>query len=125
MKQYIESVKPRHWYQHYSQKDSQGTLIRQTKEWPNGCILHKVEVPENLQIDSAYIDRMYDWNRDKMELVTKHLSKWMDSPDDELIKFVSKYFDVECVAVRTVFYFDVSSGHPCPRVDFLYKKSIS
>lgn len=139
MTTYIENVKPRHWYQHYSQPESQGTLIKQTKNWPipkyetiychsneywrgwHNKIEDKTEVPQGLKIDSAYTDRMYSWNSEKLRECEKILSNGLDSPDDELIRFVSEYFGVECVAVRTVFYFNVSSGYPCPRIDYLYK----
>ena len=79
-------------------------------------------IPDGLEIDSAYLDRMCEWDRAKLDEAWKHLSKGFDSPDDELIAFAKEYFGVDAVAVRTVFYFNQATGYDCPRIDYLYRK---
>lgn len=147
----INGVKPRSHYRHYSNPSCQGTLIRQTAEWPihprkqpekfYGSFLdagyfldgswkeridpnqesEPVPIPEGLKAGDAYIDRMWSWDRKKMERAVEHLSNGFDSSDEELIAFAKAYFDVAVVAVRTVYYYDVSSGYDCVRVDYLYR----
>jgi hypothetical protein len=149
--QTITPVKPRSGYRHYSNPACQGSLIRSTRLWLhsyeegdvwtrssdfNDCFdVYEARaaiaraaikespcpIPEGLKAASSYLDRMREWDGNKFQEACKCLSKGLDSPDDELIAFVKAYFDVDAVAVRTVYYFNQSNGYDCPRVDYLYK----
>jgi len=140
----ITPVKPRSHYRHYSNPDCQGSLMRATALWPGqeadvskydkydrSCCFFcqeepkkpkEVAVPAGLEVGSAYLDRMLDWDRAKAEEAWKHLSNGFNSTDDELIAFAKEYFGVDVVAVRTVFYFNQATGYDCPRIDYLYRK---
>lgn len=141
----IEAVKPRSHYRHYSNQECQGSIIRATAEWPMGdeCVpagmcewncyefdslLPKRKtkgrvavVPDGLDVGSAYVDRMWGWDYAKMEKAFKLLSNSFDSPDEELLAFVREYFGVDVVSVRTVYYYNVSTGYPCERIDYIYR----
>lgn len=136
----IEAAKPPSHYCHYSNPSCQGSLMRQTPNWPQGPLASGEErwisnvgwecpppvegpaaVPDGLDFGDAYQDRMWEWDRPKMEAACKHLSRGFDSTGEELIAFAKAYFDVDVVAVRTVYYFNQATGHPCPRIDYLYK----
>lgn len=85
-----------------------------------------VPVPDGLEIDCAYTDRMSSWDRDKYEEACKHLDhRFQYASDDALRKFCSVFFEREVVEVRVVFYFNVATGYDCPRIDYLYKKEDS
>lgn len=139
----IASVKPRSSYQHYSNPECQGSLIRQTALWPRQRVIRHGwtrsewsgedypeenetaggELPIGCDAGDAYLDRMRDWDREKLKVAWAHLSWGLDSPDDELIAFAKAYFAVDVVAVRTVFYFNVATGYPCERIDYIYKRA--
>ena len=140
MQPIINTVGERVYPQHWDNPNSQGTLIRATELWPEGTVeeyaylvdnnlmceiktenskIKPVYVPEGLACHSAYIDCMYG---DKYEKARRHLSKGMDSPDEELLAFAREYFELDVVAVRTVYYYNVSNGFDCPRIDILYKE---
>jgi hypothetical protein len=90
----IESVKPRAYYRNYSNPESQGTLIKQTHNWPNGevdygtCIYQfdfvqnpsrkpkqiDAKVPDGLECGSSYVDRMQDWDSAKWKAFVARLS---------------------------------------------------
>jgi hypothetical protein len=144
----IDPVKPRSDYRHYSNPDCQGSLIKATSKWPmsksetrcgGGSIYENafnrdynafvkfnenkkdkpITVPAGLDIFSAYLDRM---EGAKLDLAWKRLSNGLDSPDDELITFAKEYFEEDIVAVRTVYYYNLSSGYDCPRIDLIFRR---
>lgn len=146
----IEPVRPSVGYCHYSNEVSQGSLLKATAGWPRehrkaltyrhefdmNCCQHDdrdeagglATVPNSMDIDSAYVDRMWDWDRDKMQEAVKHLrggcgmtEALRSSSDEQLVAFVNAYFDVDVTAVRTVFYYNVATGYPCERIDYLYR----
>jgi len=141
----ITPAKPQVGYYHYSNPDSQGALLTQTRNWPVSyakdptAVIHRhisgltfepeqiaVKVPDGLQVSDAYIDRMRDWNSAKFDAAwTQWLWKSpLNSANDEaLIGFCTAYFDKKVVAVRIVYYFNVSSGYSCERFDYLYEEA--
>lgn len=146
----IEPVRPSAGYCHYFNQASQGSLLKATAGWPRGrqkALTYRNQfdfyncqyddrdevggtatVPNGMDIDSAYVDRMLDWDRDKMQAAVKHLrggcgmtEALRSSSDEQLIAFVNAYFDVDATAVRTIFYYNVATGYPCERIDYLYR----
>ncbi|MAT51429.1 MAG: hypothetical protein CMK32_09635 [Porticoccaceae bacterium] len=133
----------------YTNPNSQGTLITQTKNWPGAgsrigscvdsygnCVTRVVgkpeSVPEGLKLGSDYVDRM--WERDKSGwdkftetmggLTGQHmgLSELAISATDEMLtKAMSEYAGREVVAVRWVYFYNVSTGYDSQRIDFLYR----
>ena len=41
--------------------------------------------------------------------------------DETLIKAASHYFARDVIAVRWVYYYNVSTGYPCERIDTVFK----
>lgn len=149
----ITPVKPPAGYRHYSNPESQGSLIRATDDWPteryecgeyrfdgqgsrfNDWVIRAAndlepttksagaKVPAGLSITSEYTDRMAEWDSDKFDKAWKHLSKGLESTDKELLAFVREYFGYDVVAVRTVYYYNVGNGYSCPRIDIIYREA--
>ncbi len=149
----IEPCKPPVGYYHYSNPACQGALMRQTANWPRamsmrrkwyqdrtldglGCqvdgwfeqdepVYERAPVPDGLQIESTYTDRMQEWDWDKCGRDFKKLAPggFKSSSDAQLLAFCREYWpEWEVAAVRVVYYFNVSSGYDCPRVDVLYRE---
>lgn len=149
----IEPCKPPVDYYHYSNPESQGALMQQTANWPHamsmrhtwhqdrtldglGCqvdgwfqddepVYERVPVPEGLQIESAYTDRMSEWDYDKCGRAFKELAPggFKNSSDKQLIAFCKVYWpEWDIVAVRVIYYFNVATGFGCPVVQVLYKE---
>lgn len=123
----IDEVEPKAWYRSYANPSCQGTLINQTRYWPK-------ETKDGEEVSSAYIDRMEAWDRSKFsEMVQmmggkpgqqRGIDSLADRCDDEtLLKAASHYFGKEVTAVRWVYYYNVSSGYSCERVDIVYKSA--
>ena len=144
----IDPVKPAFWHRSYSNPDSQGTLITQTRNWPRGeCTEERAfysftgieaetvrvdakpcRVPGGLDISGAYVDRMQMWDRKKWEKCVEYLPKncglnsaLETATDEALLAMANTYFDDEVVAVRWVYYFNVATGYDCQAVQYLYK----
>ncbi len=143
---FIEPCKPPVRYYHYSNPTSQGALMAQTANWPRAMLMrHKrrmsnydprwplsedepvyerVAVPEGLQIESAYTDRMQEWDWDKCGRAFKKLAPggFKNSSDEQLLAFCREYWlEWEIVAVRVIYYFNVATGYDCPVVQVLYR----
>ena len=91
-----------------------------------------VRVPEGLEVGSDYVDHMYfpqgPWKKFVSTLAGYDTGKQMGLNDlfescfeEVLLKAISEFFDVEAVAARIVYYYNVSSGYDCQRIDFLHK----
>lgn len=151
----IDPVKPpANSFRTYSNPSSQGTLIRHSKKWPkqklsrvgrrivesgndpfirfNELSSEPAFVPKGLDIDSAYVDRMWSWDRNKWNELVRILggSKGQQmglncliekASEKALIESTKYYFCHDVVAVRWVYYFNVSTGYDCQRIDFIYK----
>lgn len=125
----ISPVKPYAGRRHYSNPHCQGTLIKQTKNWPK--LTKKGE-----SVNSAYIDRMASWDREKFERFVVKLQgkKGQDcgldqlaekATDKTLVESAKEYFGDDITAVRWVYYFNRATGYPCERIDYIYREAAS
>lgn len=120
----IENVAPRQPYRSYTNRHSNGSLIRQTDNWPK-------QLPDGQAISSAYIDRMWTWNWDRysemIQMMGGKPSQQMgvdslvdQSTDETLLAAASHYFEKPIHAVRWVYFYNVSNGFPCERIDIIF-----
>lgn len=123
----IDEVKPKAWHRSYSNPSCQGTLITKTKSWPK-------KPRKSDDVSSAYIDRMESWDRKRFfEMVQMMGGKptqqcGIDSlaercTDETLLKAASHFFQKDVIAVRWVYYYNVSSGYPCERIDVVSRST--
>lgn len=121
----VDEVKPKAWYRHYDNPSCQGSLIKQTQSWSK-------KAKKGEKFSSAYIDRMEAWDRSKFSEMVQMIGGkpgqqcGIDSlvdkcSDAALLRSASHYFQKDVTAVRWVYYYNVSSGYPCERVDYIYK----
>ena len=121
------TVKPRvlPFQRNYNNHNSQGTLIRQTKNWLTA------QKSPGVDVRSAYIDRMWSHDNEKYcQMISamggrKGQQCGIDGlvekcADDVLIRSANMFFDVNVVAVRWVYYFNVATGYPCERIDYVF-----
>lgn len=113
---------PYHGSLHYTNPDSQGKLIKETKNFP-------LKLPRDCKVYDAYSDRMMHWDQEKWrEACSVFVGKSglthsiQNHPDETLIEFASIYTGKEVVAVRWLFHFNVASGYDCPCMIAIYKK---
>lgn len=142
----ISPVKPPVDRYSYSNRASQGALIRQTWNWPRSC--HRPEmfthwgfacienddtpvtVPEGLGIDSFYMDRLSqsEWKTLMTPMSQNNTSGggivglFQRCTEESLCKGVSAFSKVNVTSVRVVYYFNEATGYDCIRIDYLYKK---
>ncbi len=144
---FIEPCKPPCGYYSWHNPESQGCLMAQTAQWPfvmsmrrskntyrndpfgppDEPVYERVAVPAGLNIESAYTDRMQSWDRDKCDRAFKQLAQggFKNSNDEQLLSFAKTYWpDLDIVAVRVIYFFNVSSGYDCPVVEVLYREKI-
>lgn len=113
-------VSPPSYYRHYSNPSCQGTLIRATSKWTK-------KIPPEHSLNSAYVDRMWSWDSEKWARCIKHLPKTSlssaieQASEEALLAMAKEYFECDVIAVRWVYYYNVSTGYDCERIDFIYK----
>jgi hypothetical protein len=133
---------------HYSNAESNGALMAQTAGWPRGRVVREVfnydddffntgriprkereevaYVPEGVQIDSFYIDRLDGWiPEEQIKAACACLKSQFDhASDDELRAYVGTiYPEYEIKEVRVVHYLN-GGGYSVPRIDFLYVEKL-
>lgn len=118
-----EVKSPTHYY-HYSNSESQGALIAQTKDFPAGWVKPREAV------SSAYSDRMRGWDSDNFEKACKIAGggdqMWSQClrgvSDEKLKEFAKVALKLSAVPkhVRIIHYFNVSNGYSCPVVVAIY-----
>lgn len=107
--------------QTYTNQDSQGTLMSQTSGFPVSFDNKKEEV------FSSYWDRVWRDQPDVPDALQKEWGPWsfrfMGS--DRLKHLAQLLFarDDAPLHVRVVYYFNVSTGYDCPRVDAIFAKA--
>ncbi len=88
-------------------------------------------VPDGCDISCAYLDRMEEWDRKKyrafIETITggHKINGWVtnlleQACEDDLLKGISQYFEVQCVSARCVYYYNVATGYDCPCIEYIF-----
>ena len=118
----FDDPKPPVGYYHYSNKDCQGALICETKNFPRWVEKEKFEV------HSAYQDRLREWDRKHFEKAHEGMkgsweSKLPSFSSEKLKKFAKVLLKLDKLPtyVRFVYYYNQSSGYSCPMVLAIYK----
>lgn len=120
-------IRPRTGHRSYSNPDSQGSLITQTANWDDTRLIPSTEG------NSAYIDRMQSWDRGRFHQMVAMMGGTAvqqmgvdrvveNASDETLIEAAQFYFRKPIVAVRWIYYFNVATGYPCERIDYLVKE---
>ncbi len=117
-----DEVKPPAGYCHYSNPSCQSTLLRASEKWTR-------KIPEGHTVSSSYVDRMYGWDSEKYERSMKLLQSDRDlntavrhATEENLLAMARCYFGPKVIAVRWVYFYNVSSGYCCQRIDTISEK---
>lgn len=121
---------PPTFYYHYSNPESQGALVYETKGFPDSYDRETEEIHE------AYSDRLQQWDAENFKRLSMLLygqddfgdQGWSyDLPklgDDGLREFARVAFKQEHKPkhVRVIHYFNVSNGFNCPVIAAIFDK---
>lgn len=88
-------------------------------------------VPKGLKVGSIHADQM-QYQRDRYEKMAELLvsrvtgygdfNRKLEMADEEtLLEMASMYLELNVVAVRWVYYFNVATCYDCQRMDYLFK----
>jgi len=115
----MSDAKPKVDYYHYSNSNSQGALLRQTAAFPR-----HVDT-EYFEIFDAYTDRLAQWDYDLYRKACDDMGcRLAQATDEQLKKFCQTVFKKDYLPehVRVVYYYNVSSGYDCPRIDAIFRR---
>lgn len=118
-------IKPWTWHRSYSNPECQGSLITATSTWTG-------KTRKGESVSSAYIDRMESWDRNRFSEMVQMMggkpgqqcgidSLAERSSEETLLKAASHYFKRDVIAVRWVYFYNVSNGYPCERIDVVHR----
>tara|TARA_B100002049_G_C16084874_1_gene378881 strand:- start:66 stop:548 length:483 start_codon:yes stop_codon:yes gene_type:complete len=123
----LTEPKPRCNYYHYSNQNSQGALICQTKGFP-GWFDESID-----NISSVYSDRLRGWSDGRSEAVDKIIGigdqGWATKlpllGDDKLKEIAQVAFELQeqPTHVQVIHYYNDASGYSCPVIIAIYPKT--
>jgi len=112
--------KPKSFYNHYSNPQSQGALLCETMDFP------KSFNDETQEVFDAYTDRMQEWDYKNYQKAIKIFNgnSMQNANDDQLKDYahIALKTPVRPDHVRIVHYFNVSNGYSCPLVIAIFPK---
>lgn len=122
----LQRPKPPTAYYHYSNPESQNSLIVETPGYPD------FYTPTKEEIHSAYSDRMWSWDAKRMERACKIAGggdqNWASclrgATADLLRTFAKECFGLKKKPkhVRVVHHYNVATGYSCPTVEAISDK---
>lgn len=122
----ISEAKPKTGYYHYSNENSQGALVCETRSFPSFFN------PETQDYHSAYSDRLAGWDYDNFEKVCEFVGtgdqgwcyRLSSFTDDKLKEFAQLALKLDKLPkhVRIVHHYSVSNGYSCPTIEAITDK---
>lgn len=93
-----------------------------------GFNYNELQKDKDKSFSSCYSDRLFQWDSQKYNLChEKHFGNrgqnWERGTEEKTQNFLRDYFDVsDLILTRIVEYCNASTGYPCWRFDYFYKK---
>lgn len=106
-------------YYHYSNRDSQGALLRDTRNFPDIIDTRKYKI-----LADGYFDRIQSWHpegyKKAFELIKGnwYINQLQTLSDDMIKQFAQILFELEDKPehVRIIYYYNVATGYDCPYI---------